>query len=919
MSKYIMKPNRISVTGPTSLKMQENACVFRLILQKTNFLECNGMKKSIVTIIIVASIIIFASQSFAESIDLSPNDNYYSQGNFTLKINGIVMSEAIPVLIMNNRAYVPARSLFEGFGATVSWDDVNKRVQAVMENINISVGINDSKAIVNGLEKFMDTPARIIENTAFVPLRFVSEQLNMNVGWYPEEKVITLSSCKMTGLGNSIISSSEKIDIRIQVEGCNTYKSFYLKEPDRLVVDLPNTVLIRDMAEIKINTYPVKSIRYAQFDKKTTRVVFDVEGQPDYRITRENGQMIVTFSTGGSLPGDQKPTPVPDSTPAPDYNEPAPSPTPAPEVAGPVPTPATEEPSPTPEPEVVAPSPTPKPEPEFVEPSPTPAQETEKVEPSPTPTPEPLKESASTYERGENRVLLTLTNIKLVNEDGSKQYEELRDSSGNTIILKIPDNLANIQSKIFEIKDPLIENIIIFRNENTGDYFIVINARRRTLLNVTYNKEIDSSLIELYETSQPSRGDSGETRPPVVQNEIKNITYSAMGDRDAISIEVPVYENYNVFRLTDPDRIVIDIQGARISSSQQLVNVNSNLIKGVRYAQYMENVVRVVIDLKLQAWYEVSQKEGMVTVEVSNPQFKGVQYHNVYDRVYLTIPGIRLTGGYEEEICYYKGSYDFTGKVYTITFATGATNLGSGKMPVNDGMLESIEILQDPAKGETSIRFNAKSGYVYNISGRAETNDTAITIISPGTPDEKIIVIDAGHGGVDPGAVVGSIYEKNFNLDIALRLNRLLESKNIKTYMIRENDVFVGLYERAYIANKLNATLFLSIHNNALPNNKNYGGTETFYFENGSAVGNINGEVFAGLVQRKLVQYLNTADRLIKPKNYVVIKATSMPAVLAEVAFLTNEKDLSNLLDDDFRQRAAEALCEAILEALNSI
>ncbi len=881
-------------------------------------------KNTTLFLIIVLSILYFASVSFAQPVSFSYDGILYQQDKFSLKINSDVMFSDMTILIVDNRTLVPARDVFEKLGAEVIWDGVNRIVHINADKVEITLKINDTKAIVNGKERHMDVPARIVNDKTMIPLRFVGEQMNMIVGWHSDEKLITLTSCKMTGISSSFVSSTEKVEISFLLDGCNTYNTFILKEPDRVVVDIPNTVLIGDPAQIPVNIHPVKSVRYAQFDKSTTRIVFDVIGQPQYSINTVEGRLVVSFSTtklGDEVPAPTAiPSPTPMSTPEPAKPTPTVKPTPT-TVATPTTTPVltpTVMPVETQEP--AKPTPTPMPTP-TVAATPTTAPVPTTI-PTPTPTPEQnehILESVSTYEKSGNRILLTMTNIKLVDEDGNKKYEELRDSTGKTIILKFPDDAAIIENKTIELNDPLVDNIIIFKNTNTKEYFIVINTKRRILYNITYNSAVKSSLIEMYEPELVDRGDTSPKTPPANYNNLEGIDHSLNSGRDRISVKLPNFYGYNAFRLTDPDRIVVDIPNTRTESLQQVLNVNSNLIKGVRYAQYKENVVRVVIDLKSQAWYEITENTGELAIELVKPQFVGVKYHNVYDRVYLTLPGVKLTGGQEEKIKYYTDRYDPNGNSYMLTFATDSPIFGTGKMMINDGMLESIEISYDTARKETCVKFNANAGYVYNVSGRSETGDTAVTIINPYSLDDRLVIIDPGHGGVDPGAVAGNIYEKNFNLDTALRLQRLLEKKNINTYMMREDDTFVGLYERAYIANKLNGTLFLSIHNNAHPSNKNYGGTEAFYFQGGTTIGNINGQIFAGLVQQKLVQYLNTADRQIKHKNYVVIEATTMPAVLAEIAFMTNENDLRNLLDDDFRQRAAEALFDAIEEALNRI
>ena len=106
--------------------------------------------------------------------------------------------------------------------------------------------------------------------------------------------------------------------------------------------------------------------------------------------------------------------------------------------------------------------------------------------------------------------------------------------------------------------------------------------------------------------------------------------------------------------------------------------------------------------------------------------------------------------------------------------------------------------------------------------------------------------------------------------------------------MIREDDSFVGLYERAFIANSLNAKLFLSIHNNAI-GDPNFDGTMTLYNVKSSEGRDFNSYNFARIIQNSLLKTLGSKNRNLRERpDLVVLKATKMPAALAEIAFLTN-------------------------------
>src|SRR5690554_1081696 len=111
--------------------------------------------------------------------------------------------------------------------------------------------------------------------------------------------------------------------------------------------------------------------------------------------------------------------------------------------------------------------------------------------------------------------------------------------------------------------------------------------------------------------------------------------------------------------------------------------------------------------------------------------------------------------------------------------------------------------------------------------------------------------------------------------------------------MIRENDSYVDYTVRASIANKLGASLFLSIHNNAFPNNLNVRGTEVLCYSKTTEPG-FTGYDFAKIVHKFLISRLGTVDRgIIERPNLSVLNGTKMPSVLAEIAYMSNKDDLA--------------------------
>lgn len=177
---------------------------------------------------------------------------------------------------------------------------------------------------------------------------------------------------------------------------------------------------------------------------------------------------------------------------------------------------------------------------------------------------------------------------------------------------------------------------------------------------------------------------------------------------------------------------------------------------------------------------------------------------------------------------------------------------------------------------------------------------------------QPLIVIDAGHGGSDPGAVGCSIEEADVVLDVSTRLRTQLERAGIRVALTRDVDEFVGLSARASFANSMSADGFVSIHSNA-----NAGtpatGTET-WIANAAGARSLS---LATLLQAEMITAWGLRDRGVKRADFVVVRDTTMPAALAELAFTNNcTTDAMRLGSAADRQTMAEAQARAILEWL---
>ena len=167
----------------------------------------------------------------------------------------------------------------------------------------------------------------------------------------------------------------------------------------------------------------------------------------------------------------------------------------------------------------------------------------------------------------------------------------------------------------------------------------------------------------------------------------------------------------------------------------------------------------------------------------------------------------------------------------------------------------------------------------------------------------KIICIDAGHGGKDPGAVGNGVIEKDVALKTALAVGELLKKQGFEVVYTRTSDVFVNLNERCRIANAKNADLFISVHVNSATNT-DAKGTETLCYSKNE---------FAYIVQKGLISTLRTNDRGLKErKDLAVLNGTKMTAVLLELGFLSNADEAKMFKKESFYSNVANAVVKSV-------
>jgi N-acetylmuramoyl-L-alanine amidase len=430
---------------------------------------------------------------------------------------------------------------------------------------------------------------------------------------------------------------------------------------------------------------------------------------------------------------------------------------------------------------------------------------------------------------------------------------------------------------------------------------------------------------------------------------IREIRRAVLPDAVRITIELDGEVSFHEERIADPARVFVDLPGTRAAPA--LVDhtlrftVDADIVRQVRIGKHPNNTTRVVLDAAGVTSYSV---------------------YPLYSPYRLVIDCVRAP------LVADLPNVPQPPPPLAVLRARPVTKVWPRRLPSMTpratALIAEAHASVDPPAAPTVADSTPAAAPLRprpNAAGAAEAS-------VPVTPPAKNvngglsiarqlglgvsrIVIDAGHGGHDPGAKGKGVTEAELVLDVALRLEKLLKKvPGIEVILTRRADDFIPLPERTAIANREGADLFLSIHANASPNPQARG-IETYFLnfadnvsaaavaarENATstlAMGElpdfvkaiaINNKLdesrdFATHVQRALSERLKTSNKTLKDLGvkqapFVVLIGATMPAVLAEISFVTNPQEAKLLKGNAYRQRIADSLFNAIRKYQTSL
>lgn len=204
---------------------------------------------------------------------------------------------------------------------------------------------------------------------------------------------------------------------------------------------------------------------------------------------------------------------------------------------------------------------------------------------------------------------------------------------------------------------------------------------------------------------------------------------------------------------------------------------------------------------------------------------------------------------------------------------------------------------------------------VYEIETEYDSEYYYFNFLTPQEVYDKVVVIDAGHGGRAPGATKQGINEKDIDLAIVLQLKEILDAsdENIGVYYTRTDDSNPTFDQRAQLANKSNADLFISVHNNSTGSGRmsSTNGTQVMYDETSEA-----SKDFAQICLEEVTGQIGSRNKgLVEGDSIYIIRTSEVPVALIEVGFMTNQEELDLLNSTDYQKEVAQGIYNAILRA----
>jgi len=378
--------------------------------------------------------------------------------------------------------------------------------------------------------------------------------------------------------------------------------------------------------------------------------------------------------------------------------------------------------------------------------------------------------------------------------------------------------------------------------------------------------------------------------------------------------------------LENPKRLAFDILDSSINSTEMLQPVCFKNGDFLRIGQFDNNTVRVVIETKniesyktiispdMQSLLIAPEKEVSFLEFPDSESFGEIQNIKVINQDKKTTKIIIISEKPLIHNLYHnKFPAELNIEVYNLKQPKKEIIYNLPKTEQFHGInIERIERYPNGSKWRFPLNKTTKVESKLSFDGRIIeiTLKDIIPAVTHKSNCKYEVILDAGHGGQEPGAIRAGIYEKDVTIDITQRVKSSLQRAGVNVIMTREGNETVSLKQRTEITNTENPDAFVSIHINS-SENSGITGLETYYYTPQS-------KNLAKCAHSKLVNYINSPDRGIRTARFYVIRNTEVPAILLEVGYLSNESERCSILTEGRKNATAKAISEGILNYLRT-
>ncbi len=394
----------------------------------------------------------------------------------------------------------------------------------------------------------------------------------------------------------------------------------------------------------------------------------------------------------------------------------------------------------------------------------------------------------------------------------------------------------------------------------------------------------------------------GSNRAMIVFNYlVESVNFFHNDQERKVYIKATCPARYEVSTYDHPDRLVVDLAGATLAGESNPIPGDGRWIKSVRMSQFNRDTVRVVLDLVQPVpCFVMRSRTNPNWIEIRTQQnITALTWLEEKDGGRLTISG---DGELVETISKLKDPQRLQ---IDLNFSRPAPGL---KPPViQNEQVKGVKITQ---LNPTTLRLEVGLNYYVGYTPSFSADRRQLTIQFRRSPIiGKTIVLDPGHGGVDPGTSGRQgTREKDVVLEVALRLKGLLEDAGAHVVLTRVDDTFISLYERPFLANYLFADLFISIHANSHPNFQVHG-VEVYHYASRA-----DSQQLAKNVLDNLVRTTQFSSLGVKFDDFVVIREAQMPGILIELGFLSNFQEETTIRTTEFKDEAAAGILAGITD-----